>query len=175
GAITSAVFETTSESEESPQDVQLGEAFVARIVNAVMHGPAWKRTLLVYLYDEHGGYYDHVAPPAAIPPDAIAPMLQSGDAPGGYDNYGARGPAIGVTPHSKPHAVTNVVHDHTSVLATIEAQWNLPALTYRDANAATLMDFLDTSTMSFSTPPKLAAPANPAPGLKQVLADGQAT
>jgi phospholipase C len=53
----------------------------------------------------------------------------------------------------------------TSVLATIERQWNLPALTYRDANAATLADFLDPSVMSFAEPPELAAPANPAPGL----------
>ena len=68
-------------------------------------------------------------------------------------------------PYAKPHAVTNVVHDHTSVLATIEQQWNLPALTYRDANAASLIDFLDTSKMSFPEPPTLAAPANPGPGL----------
>ena len=142
---------------------------------ATKRSPAWSRTLLIYTYDEHGGYYDHVAPPAAIPPDSIAPMLEAGDAPGGYDIYGPRVPAIVVSPYSKPHAVTNVVHDHTSVLATIEAQWNLPALTYRDANAATLMDFIDPSTMSFAKPPKLTAPANAAPGLNAVLAHGQAT
>ena len=88
--------------------------------------------------------------------------------------YGPRVPAVVVSPYSKPHAVTNVVHDHTSVLATIEAQWNLPALTYRDANAATLADFLGT-TMAFAKPPKLVAPANPLPGLKTVLAHGQGT
>jgi phospholipase C len=68
---------------------------------------------------------------------------------------------------SRPHDVTNVVHDHTSVLATIERQWNLPALTYRDANAATLTDFLDPAVMAFAEPPDLAAPANPLPGLVQ--------
>jgi phospholipase C len=60
-----------------------------------------------------------------------------------------------------------VVHDHTSVLATIEQQWNLPALTFRDANAASLIDFLDTSKMSFAEPPTLAKPANPLPELIQ--------
>jgi phospholipase C len=45
------------------------------------------------------------------------------------------------------------VHDHTSVLATIEAKWNLPALTYRDANARTVEDFLDLSKASFLEPP----------------------
>ena len=169
------VVNTTAESEENPQDIQLGESFVARVVNAVMHGPAWKRTLLVWLYDEHGGYYDHVPPPAAIAPDAIPPMLTAGDAPGGYDLYGPRVPAVVVSPYARPHAVTDVVHDHTSVLATIEHQWNLPALTYRDANATTLMDFLDPSTMSFPTPPRLAAPANPLPGLLNIYAHGQGT
>jgi phospholipase C len=51
-------------------------------------------------------------------------------------------PAIVVSPYAKPKGVTEVVHDHTSVLATIEAKWNLPALTNRDANAETVMDFL---------------------------------
>jgi phospholipase C len=167
------VFETTAQSEESPQDVQLGEAFVAGIINAVMHGPKWKRTLLIWLYDEHGGYYDHVPPPTAIAPDNVPPMLGPGDAPGDYTLYGPRVPAVVVSPYSRPHAVTNVVHDHTSVLATIEAQWNLPALTYRDANAATLADFLNPAVMSFPKAPPLAAPANPKAGLAEIEKNGQ--
>ena len=122
---------------------------------------------LVWLYDEHGGYYDHVAPPAAIPPDATPPDIGPADQPGGYNMYGPRVPVVVVSPYARSHAVTNKVHDHTSVLATIERQWNLPALTYRDANAATLADFLDTSLMTFAEPPDLAAPANPLPGLIQ--------
>ena len=62
-------------------------------------------------------------------------------------------PAVVASPYSKPNAVTDVVHDHTSVLATIEAKWNLPALTYRDANAATVLDFLDVGQAAFLTPP----------------------
>jgi len=60
--------------------------------------------------------------------------------------------------------VTNVVHDHTSVLATIEAKWNLPACTYRDANATTMMDFLDPSRPALLEPPMLASAGNIAPG-----------
>ena len=161
------VIETTCESEENPEDVQLGEAFVARIVNAVMSGPAWHRTLLVWLYDEHGGYYDHVAPPAAVAPDDTPPDIRPGDQPGGYNRYGPRVPVVVVSPYARPKAVTNVVHDHTSVLATIEAQWNLPALTFRDANARSLADFLDPTTMAFAEPPDLVAPADPLPGLVQ--------
>ena len=58
-------------SEENPQDIAHGEAFAAAVVNAVMHGPAWESTLLVWTYDEHGGYYDHVPPPAAVAPDDV--------------------------------------------------------------------------------------------------------
>jgi phospholipase C len=130
-------------------------------VQAVLHSPAWPRTLLVYTYDEHGGYYDHVPPPAAIPPDSIPPQLVSGDIPGGYDIYGPRVPAVVASPYAKPGAVTNHVHDHTSVLATIEAQWNLPALTYRDANARTIADFLDVGEAAFLEPPTITEPPAP--------------
>jgi hypothetical protein len=70
-------------------------------------------------------------------------------------------PAVVVSPYSKPHGVTNVVHDHTSVLAFIEQKWNLPALTHRDANAHSLLDFLDLSKPRLLHPPTLAKPADP--------------
>jgi phospholipase C len=149
--------------EEAPQDMSHGEAAAHRIIQAVLDSPAWPRTLVIYTYDEHGGYYDHVPPPAAIAPDSIPPKLSATDAPGGYDMYGPRVPAVVVSPYSRPNAVTDVVHDHTSVLATIEAKWNLPALTYRDANATTVMDFVDVSDPAFLTPPAIKAPA-PSPG-----------
>src|SRR5581483_6723106 len=128
--------------EENPQDISLGENFVSQIVNAVLASPAWPRTLLIWTYDEHGGYYDHV-PPVAVPkPDDIPPNIGPNDFQGGYDITGLRIPTVIVSPYSKPNAVTDVFHEHTSVIATIAAKWNLPALTLRDANATTLLDFL---------------------------------
>jgi len=156
-------LDTTGGDEENPQDILYGQAASATVVNAVCNSPAWQRILFVYTYDEHGGYYDHVPPPAAIVPDDIPPELAPGDYPGGYDIYGPRVPAVVVSAHSRPHSVTNVVHDHTSVLATIEAKWNLPACTYRDANASTILDFLDVDRMSFPEPPQLAAAPDPLP------------
>jgi len=152
---------TTGGDEESEQNMSYGEYWAYQIVTAVLQSPAWAQTLLIYTYDEHGGYYDHVPPPAAIPPDEIPPELQPGDTPGGYNIYGPRVPAIVASPYSKPNAVTNVVHDHTSVLATIESKWNLPALTYRDANAKTVLDFLDLEKASFMEPPALVEPPLP--------------
>ncbi|HEX3796673.1 MAG TPA: alkaline phosphatase family protein [Acidimicrobiales bacterium] len=159
----SQLLESQSGDEENPADVALGEAAVARIVNAVMHSPAWPRTLVIWNYDEHGGYYDHVPPPTAIIPDAIRPNLSNTDVAGAYNLYGIRVPNAVVSPYSRPHAVTNVVHDHTSVIATIANKWNLPALTWRDANASDMTDYLDLSgPPAFLTPPKLAKPARSA-------------
>jgi phospholipase C len=155
-------LETTGGDEEDPQDMSYGESWAYSAVSAVLDSPAWSRTLLVYTYDEHGGYYDHVKPLAAIAPDSIPPALGPSDVPGGYDLYGPRVPAVVASPYAKPGGVTNVVHDHTSVLATIEAKWNLPALTYRDANARTVADFLELKAPpALLEPPTIAKPPEP--------------
>jgi phospholipase C len=151
------------QDEENPADIQLGESFVQSVVDAVTASPAWPRTLLIWTYDEHGGYYDHVPPARAIPPDAIKPVLGAHDYPGGYDVYGPRVPAVVASPYSKPHGVSDTVCDHTSVLATIEAKWNLPACTYRDANANTVASFLD-SKPALLEPPVLADSGSLGPG-----------
>jgi phospholipase C len=156
-----AKLQSTGGDEEDPQDMSYGEYWAYRTIKAVLDSPAWPRTLLIYTYDEHGGYYDHVPPPAAIAPDSIPPELSSSDIPGGYNIYGPRVPAIVVSPYSKANGVTNVVHDHTSFLATVEAKWNLPALTYRDANAKTVMDFLDLEAAAYLRPPTIVEPPAP--------------
>ena len=134
----------SSYTEENPNDVQLGEAYSSSIINAVMHGPAWPKTVLLFMYDEHGGYYDHVAPPTAVPPDDIAPAVApTPDAPAAWDHYGLRVPAFVISPFAKPRFVSHKVHDHTSVLRFIETKFNLGALTRRDARATNLLDCFD--------------------------------
>jgi phospholipase C len=165
GSLVSA----TGGDEENPQDLTYGENWAYQVVNAVLRSPAWARTLLVYTFDEHGGYYDHVPPPVALAPDSIPPELAPTDVPGTYQLYGPRVPAVVASPYAKPGGVTNVIHDHTSVLATIEAKWNLPALTFRDANATTLADFLHLRRQSFAEPPTIAKPLNFLPELLTTL------
>lgn len=146
-------------SEENPQDIRVGEQFASDVIRAVMGGPAWSKSLLVWLYDEHGGYYDHVPPPAAIPPDDIPPDLGPGDVPGAYDRYGFRVPAVVVSPYARRHYTSRVVRDHTAILKLIERKWNLGALTFRDANADDLFDCLDFDQPAFLDPPELPPPA----------------
>jgi phospholipase C len=60
-------------SEHPPADIRAGEANVASVINAVRSGPNWKDSIIIWTYDENGGSYDHVTPPAALPPDNIPP------------------------------------------------------------------------------------------------------
>src|ERR1035438_7531556 len=100
-----------------------------------------------------------VAPPAACPPDGIAPILSTGDTTaGGFDRYGVRVVLIAVSPYAKKGYVGHHVYDHTSITRFIEAKFKLPALTARDANAEPLTDLFDFSTPTFATPPTLTAP-----------------
>jgi phospholipase C len=172
----------SSTSEETPQDIQHGEAFAAQIVSAVLAGPAWPHTLLIWLYDEHGGYYDHVPPPAAVAPDDVParglyekfPLLRpfrntalgrkvtaADTGPRTYTQLGFRVPAVVVSPYARPDYVSEQVYDHTAILRLIQRKWNLPPLTRRDAAAADLLDTLDLDGPgAFMTPPR-----PPAPGL----------
>ena len=171
-------------SEENPQDVRKGESFAAAIIDAAMHGKGWPGTLLIWTYDEHGGYYDHVPPPPAVPPDDVEgsslvahrswlrtllkPLfpgyVRHAEAlvcePRRYDRYGIRVPAVIVSPYARPECVLTEVFDHTSVLKLVEQKWNLPPLTRRDAAARSPIGALDLdSPPAFLTPPELPAPS----------------
>ncbi len=149
----------TTQSEEDPQNIAVGEFFAAQVINAVMTGPGWERTLLVWTYDEHGGYYDHVPPPPALAPDNIPPDVPAGEsAYNGFAQYGFRVPCAVISPWARPRYVSHQIFDHTSICALVEAKWNLAAMTYRDANANTMLDMVDLHHPAFLSPPPLAQP-----------------
>jgi phospholipase C len=165
------------QSEENPQNIVAGEQFAARVVSAVMAGPAWAKTLLIWTYDEHGGYYDHVPPPPALAPDDIPPAVPAGEsAYSGFAQYGFRVPCAVISPWARPRYVSHQVFDHTSICALAEAKWNLPAMTYRDANARPMLDMLDLRRPAFLTPPPLARPlADTDPGSLACSVSGPGT
>jgi len=141
--------------EHPPANVQVGEKFTSQVIDSLFRSPEWGSSALFLTYDEHGGYYDHVAPPAAVTPDDIPPMLQPGDVPGAVDTYGVRVPAVVISPYSRAHFVSHVVNDHTSILRFIETRFGLPSLTRRDAAANPMLEFFDFSHQAFATPPVL--------------------
>ncbi len=158
------ISQANTETDEHPcSNIQVGEQFVANVTNALFASPDWSSTAMFLTYDENGGFYDHVAPPSAPVPDGIPPMLKAGDTPGAFDRYGFRVPVAVISPYTKPHFVSHVVEDHTSILRFIETRFGLPSLTNRDANANPMLEYFDFSHAAFATPPALpAAPLDPA-------------
>ena len=75
--------------------------------------------------------------------------------------------SIVVSPWARPRYVSRVVQDHTSILAFIERKWNLPAMTFRDANAAPMTDYFDFRHAAFAKPPRLAAAPPLAPAWRE--------
>jgi phospholipase C len=161
---------STGNSQHPNYDVALGEAFILQVYQAVRNGPGWASTLLIITYDEHGGCYDHVPPPAgATPPDSTV-----GEFGFDFTRFGVRVPAVLVSPLIAAGTIYRVPAgstplDHTSVLKTIERRWGLPALTARDAAAPDLGGALtltaprtDDPLAGVSAP--TASGANPAAG-----------
>jgi phospholipase C len=146
----------TSTDEGPPSDLQVGQSFVFRQLEALMSSRSWGNSVMFITYDEGGGLFDHVAPPAACLPGATPPA-QNAEL-GAFDRYGFRVPLFVVSPYAKAHYVSHVVHSHASILRFIEATFGLPALTGRDANAAALFDMFDFGNPPFLTPPDLAPP-----------------
>jgi phospholipase C len=133
---------------------------VAEVYEAIRSNQAaWERTLFIVTFDEHGGFYDHVAPPDACPPDDIHPILGAGDTVAEFDRLGIRVPIVIISPWSKAGYVSHTTTDHTSVLRLLEARYGLPALTNRDANAWPLLDMFDFAAPPFTTPPSDLAAA----------------
>jgi len=141
----------TENDEHPPADIQEGQKFVYEQTQALLQSPEWKSSALFITYDEHGGLFDHVSPPAACAPDDTPPRLNP--ELGGFDRLGFRVPLIVVSPYAKRHFVSHVAHSHTSILRFIEAKFGLPAFTGRDANSDALFDVFD-----FESPPRLDVP-----------------
>ncbi|KAJ8133696.1 hypothetical protein OY671_013090, partial [Metschnikowia pulcherrima] len=68
---TDLALNTNPNDQHPPHNVSYGEQLIAQVYNASRSSPCWSRTLFIITYDEHGGCYDHVAPPAAVEPDGV--------------------------------------------------------------------------------------------------------
>jgi phospholipase C len=112
-----------SSDDHPPHHVSLGQAFIGTVARALGESPCWPRTLLVVTYDEHGGFFDHLAPPRVV------------DLRHDFAQLGFRVPALLVGPRVRPGAVHQELLEHVSVPATLACRFGLPPLTARMATA----------------------------------------
>jgi phospholipase C len=131
---------TGSNDDHPPSDLRGGQKLVLQLVDAVMQSPVWRKTLLVITYDEHGGFFDHVQPPAAA--DDRPTMRR----------YGPRVPALVVSPYVAAGSVSKTVFDHTSIIKTILTRFcakpngKIPNMGKRVAAASHLGELLTRSS-----------------------------
>lgn len=132
------------ESEHPPQNIRTGMWYVTNLINAVMQSSYWNTCAIIVLWDDYGGFYDHVTPPKV-------------DEYG----YGFRVPALVISPYSKRGVVVHTTYDMTSPLALLEKTFGLSPLTNRDAQANAMLDCFDFSQTPL--PPLVIPTPTPAP------------
>ena len=139
---------TFANSQHPDFPVDRGESLISDVYYALTKSPGWKSTLLLILYDEHGGIFDHVIPPTVerLPSSAGVPdVTPSVDPAFDFTRLGVRVPAVFVSPCIRPGTV---LHDrdyeHSSVVATVRKLFcpGTEPLTWREAQAPTFDDVL---------------------------------
>ncbi|HVE69502.1 MAG TPA: alkaline phosphatase family protein [Solirubrobacteraceae bacterium] len=139
-------------ADEHPHgDVRAGQAFMSDIVHAFMESPQWKRGALFIVYDEWGGFFDHVRPPR-VPDDR-----NHRDRAEDFGQLGMRIPALAVSPYARRGHVHHSIYGFESILKMIEWRFGLPPLTKRDRYAQNIARSFD-----WTSPPR-SAPSLPTP------------
>jgi len=128
--------------DSAVSDVRAGEALIHDIYSAIKrsnstNGSNAVNTMLLITFDEHGGCYDHVPPPPAVPPHHDE---QPGEMGFTFDRLGCRVPAIAVSAYTRAGTVINDELQHSSVIATLSRLHGLKPLTRRDASANDMFD-----------------------------------
>jgi phospholipase C len=170
GDVSSGSYEGGS-SQHPMDSVAGGDNLVNATYQAIRNSPLWQRSLLIITYDEHGGFYDSVAPTAATPPNDGSPQDTSINSGGFlFDWYGVRVPAVIVSPQIKQGYVDHTTYDHTSILATVEKLFGLSPMTQRDGTAQDLLP-LFANAQGADGPSTLDVRAAPAPAPAATSAD----
>jgi phospholipase C len=128
--------------DHPPHEPLRGQQFLARVVKALLSSRSWERSLLIVVYDEHGGFYDHVLPPAS-PESRPAP----------HDFLGVRVPAIVASPYTPTAQAVHTQLDHTTVLKTIAERWGYAVPGPRGSSPA-MSSLWNTPCFDFTQPPR---------------------
>ena len=145
-------------SQHPCSDVRHGDLLIKRTYEAIRNSPLWEQSMLIIIWDEAGGFYDHVPPPAAVPPGDPQADDVTNEHQFAFDQLGPRVPAVVISPLIPKNLVDHRVYDHASVLATIEHAFGLPSLTERDRLANSLTTLVSLQEPRQDTPATLVTP-----------------
>jgi len=149
---------TCGNSMHPLDDVTRGEKLVKSVYEAIRNSPHWERSVLLVVFDEHGGFYDHVHPPAAVPPgDTMTDSYIQWHFQ--YDQLGVRVPALVISPLIPRGVIDHTLYDHTSMLASVERLFGMKPLTKRDGAANDFLHLLSLDTPRTDAPTTLNDPA----------------
>jgi len=153
--------------QHPPTEVSKGEALIAQVYNAIRANKAlWEKTLFILLYDEHGGFADHVwtPPKGAVPPDDNVDTISTFK----FDRLGLRVPAILISPWIAK-GFDPTTYDHSSLLKYIADKWGVQELGNRTANANSFGSLLTKLGAPRTDTPPTVAPVQPP---KALVAEG---
>jgi phospholipase C len=155
-----------STSEHPLDDVRLGEGLIKATYEAIRNSPVWNNSILIITWDEHGGFYDHATPPAAVAPGDTSPTIGHNKFGFTFEQYGPRVPAVVISPWIPKNVVDHRLYDHSSIPATLEELFGLASMTARDSAANTVLPLLSLAAPRTDAPTTLPAPASsPAAGM----------
>lgn len=126
------LIEGDDKSGHPPSALCKAENYAVSVLNAIMGGPQWESTAVVLVWDDWGGFYDHVDPPTVETWTDGTPL-----------RYGYRVPAIVISPYARRGYISHTLHSHVSTLRFIETIFELEPLNERDASASDLLDCFD--------------------------------
>jgi phospholipase C len=151
-------------SQHPEDDPSGGEGLIKAVYEAIRNSPIWNTSLLVIVYDEHGGFYDSVKPGCAVPPGDGIPEGQVTRNALGFDfgHYGVRVPAVIVSPLIPKCTVDHTLYDHSSIPATLERLLGMNPLTNRDGGANDLRHLLTNPAPREDCPLTLVSPVSAA-------------
>jgi phospholipase C len=150
---------TCGNSQHPLDDITRGERLIKTVYETIRNSPHWNESLLLVTYDEHGGFYDHVHPPAAVPPGDGVSDEDNVFHHFRFDQFGVRVPAVVISPFIERNVVDGTTYDHSSLLATVEQIFGLKPLTARDAGTSNVTKLLTRSTPRSDAPTDIGQPA----------------
>ncbi len=168
-------FNSPAYSNGGPGSVLLGDRLVWKVYQAIRNskssiGNNWQNTLLIVTFDEHGGCFDHVAPPQHVaPPDAKGFNTGQGEEGFDFTRLGVRVPMVMVSAYIAKNTIVNSPMHHCSFLKTMEQKWGLSSLGPRQDTALPFTEVFATSSRTLDSWPDFEFYPGPSPALDATM------